>query len=278
MVYLNGDYVRLGDAKVSVLDRGFIFGDGIYEVVPIYNGRPFLMDGHLQRLMRSLKAIEINTNKTIHDWESLFLNMIKRSEVEIGMVYLQVTRGVAKRNHAYPQQATPTIFCMVTAHTRPSDDVRNNGLKVVSMPDERWLHCQIKSVSLLGNIMAKQYAVKHGVDDVIQFRDGLLTEGSSCNVWVVRHGILRAPLRDNYILEGIRYGMMEQLAKELDVGFEARPISKIEVQQADEIMVTSATKEVLPVTLLDGQAVGQGRPGPVYAKFRAAYDKRIANN
>lgn len=277
-VYLNGEYLRLGDAHISVLDRGFIFGDGIYEVVPVYGGQPFLMAEHLRRLTRSLKAIEIDPGKTTEDWEALILDMIQRSGQDTGMVYLQITRGVAKRDHAYPQGCTPTVFCMVTPHARPGAAVREKGLRAVSMPDERWLHCEIKSISLLGNVLAKQYAVRHGVDDVLQFRGGLLTEGSSCNVWIVRHGVLRAPLRDQHILEGIRYGLMEQLAGQLGIAFESRPITQVEVQQADEILVTSATKEILPVTQLDGHPVGLGTPGPVYARLRAAYDARIAAN
>jgi D-alanine transaminase len=277
IVYVNGEYVRLGDAKISVLDRGFIFGDGIYEVVPAYNGKPFRMKEHLARLERSLGAIRIDTGKSTADWEQLVHDMLKRSGLGDCMVYLQVTRGVAKRDHGFPQDCEPTVFCMVSPFKRPDAHKREDGLSVVSMPDLRWLHCEIKSVSLLGNVLAKQHAVDAGVDEVVQFRDGHLSEGSSCNIWVVKDGVLLAPVRDHFILEGIRYAFLEQLAAKAGVKFESRPISREEVEQADELMLSSATKEVLPITRYDGKPVGSGKPGPVYAKLRAGYDEAIAN-
>ncbi|TAM82905.1 MAG: D-amino acid aminotransferase [Candidimonas sp.] len=277
LVYLNGDYVRLGDAKVSVLDRGFIFGDGIYEVVPAYDGKPFRMKQHLARLERSLGAVRIETGKSTAEWEHLVVDMIKRSGLGDCMAYLQVTRGVAKRDHGFPLHALrPTIFCMVSPFTRPDAHKREQGMSVVGMPDERWLHCEIKSVSLLGNVLAKQFAVDAGVDDVIQFRDGNLSEGSSCNIWVVKGGTLLAPLRDHFILEGIRYAFLAELAAEAGVAFESRVIARAEVEHADELLLSSATKEVLPIVRYDGRPVGNGRPGPVYAKLRAGYDRAIA--
>ena len=276
VVYLNGEYVRLGDAKISVLDRGFIFGDGIYEVVPAYGGKPFLMDEHLARLERSLKAVSIDTGLSTTDWERLILDMLARANLDTCMVYLQVTRGVAKRDHAYPKQCRPTIFCMVSPLNRPGAAARENGMIAVSMPDERWSHCEIKSVSLLGNIFAKQYALDHGADEVLQFRGNHLSEGSSCNIWIVKNNVLRAPQRNHLILEGIRYGFLETLAAIDGIPFESRPISREEVAQADEILLTSATKEILPITQLDGRPVGSGRPGPIYAHLRAAYDEHIA--
>ncbi|MBV6305520.1 D-amino acid aminotransferase [Candidimonas humi] len=277
LVYLNGEYVRLGDAKVSVLDRGFIFGDGIYEVVPAYGRKPFRMDSHLARLERSLKAIGIKLDMSRADWEKLVRDMLVRASSDDAMVYIQVTRGVAKRDHAFPAKAPkPTVFCMVSPFKRPAAAAREQGLSTVSMPDVRWLHCEIKSVSLLGNVLAKQHAVEAGVDEVIQFRDGFLSEGSSCNIWVVKNGTVLGPVRDNLILEGIRYGFIEELARAAGVPFESRRISREEVEQADELMLTSATKEVLPIVSLDGKPVGNGKPGPVYARLRAGYDKAIA--
>lgn len=276
MVYLNGDYVRLGDARISVLDRGFIFGDGIYEVVPAYGGKPFLMQEHLARLARSLKAVRIDTGKTAADWEHLILDVLTRSGLDTCMAYLQVTRGVAKREHAFPKNCRPTVFCMVSPMQRPNAAQRELGLSAVSMPDERWLHCEIKSVSLLGNVFAKQFAVDAGVDDVLQFRNGHLSEGSSSNIWVVKDQVLRAPVRDHLILEGIRYGFLERLAAQAEIAFESRPITRQEVDRADEILLTSATKEVLPITRLDGRPVGTGTPGPIYARLRTAYDEAIA--
>lgn len=276
IAYLNGDFVRLADARVSVLDRGFIFGDGIYEVVPVYNGKPFRMAGHLARLERSLAAVGIDANKTTGQWESLIQALITRGGLGDCMVYLQITRGVAKRDHAFPKQASPTVFGMVTPFKRPGPLQREQGLSAVSMPDIRWLHCEIKSISLLGNVLAKQHAVEAGVDEVIQFRDGFLSEGSSCNIWIAKDGKLMAPPRSNLILEGIRYGLVEELTQISGIAFEARPITQDEVDTADEIMLTSASKEILPITRYEGKPVGLGNPGPVYKALRAEYDRVIA--
>ncbi|MBC2768898.1 D-amino acid aminotransferase [Pusillimonas minor] len=278
IVYLNGQYVRLGDAKVSVLDRGFVFGDGIYEVVPVYAGKPFRMAHHIARLQRSLKAISIQVGFTDDQWADLFLDMVARTAPAMAgvsenvMIYLQVTRGVAKRDHAFPAHATPTVFCMVSPFKRPGAGQREKGLSTISIPDVRWLHCHIKSVSLLGNVLAKQAAVEAGVDEVVQFRDGYLSEGASTNIWVVRNGMLLAPEPNHLILEGVRYRFIEGLAQKAGIPFEARPVSRTEVDTADELMLSSATKEVLPIVLHDGRPVGSGRPGPVYAALRAAYD------
>src|SRR5690606_5820144 len=231
IVYLNGQYVRLGDARISVLDRGFIFGDGIYDVVPAYAGRPFRMDEHLARLERSLASIQITVDKTRADWEQLVTDMLQRSGLQNCIVYIQVTRGVAKRDHAFPTGITPTVFCMVSPFQRPDAAARDEGLSAVSIPDLRWLRCEIKSVSLLGNVLAKQAAVEAGVDEVLQFRDGMLTEGASCNVWLAKGGTLLAPPRSNLILEGIRYRFLEELAMQAGVPFEARAITEAEVDE-----------------------------------------------
>ena len=221
-VYLNGEFLPLSGAKISVLDRGFIFGDGIYDVVPVYNRKPFRMANHLARLESSLKQIGI---------------------------------------------ASPL--------TRAGKAAREKGLRAVSIPDDRWLHCDIKSVSLLGNVLAKQAAVQAGVDEVIQFRGDRLTEGASCNIWVVKNGRLIAPPKDNLVLEGIRYGLLEELARDAGIPFELRPVTRAEVADADELMISSATREVLPVVELDGKPVGAGVPGPVYGRLRQAYDAQI---
>lgn len=275
IVYLSGDYVRLGDATISVLDRGFIFGDGIYDVVPAYQGKPFQMEDHLARLERNLAALSLETGFTRQDWEGLVLDILARSgKGRDSMVYIQVTRGVAKRDHAFPEGVRPTIFCMVTPFDRPHTQ-REHGVRAISIEDLRWLRCDIKSISLLGNVLAKQQAVEAGVDEVVQFRDGWLTEGASSNIWVVKDGVLLAPPRNQYILEGVRYRLLEQLAAQADIAFEARPISQEEVQQADELMMSSATREVLPIVELDGQPVGAGIPGPIYNCLRQGYDALI---
>jgi len=276
-VYLNGEFLRLDEAKVSVLDRGFIFGDGIYEVVPVYNGNAFRMAEHLDRLDRSLAALRIASPLDRAGWIDLVAELIARGGMPTCLIYLQVTRGVYKRDHAFPPEpVAPTVFGMASAWSPPSAEQRARGISAIGIPDERWLHCEIKSVSLLGNVLARQQAVDAHVDEVVQFRDGYLTEGSSSNIWVVSQGKLLAPPKNNLILEGIRYGLLGELAAEAGIPFEARRITREEVERADELLVTSATKEVLPILSLDGKPVGSGKPGPVYAQLRAGYDARIA--
>lgn len=276
IVYLNGEYLRLGDARIPVLDRGFIFGDGIYDVVPAYGGRPFRMDEHLARLERNLQAIRIGVDLQRSDWETLVTDLIRRSGLGDCMAYIQVTRGVAKRDHGFPgNNVQPTVFCMVSPFVRPDATQREQGLSAVSIPDQRWLRCEIKSISLLGNVLAKQAAVDAGVDEVLQFRDGFLSEGAASNVWIAKDNVLLAPPRSNLILEGIRYRLLEELAMQAGVPFEARPVPEHDVDDADEIMMTSATKEILPITTYNGKPVGTGQPGPVYEKLRKGYDQAI---
>jgi D-alanine transaminase len=277
LAYLNGEFLRLQDAKISVLDRGFVFGDGIYEVVPVYEGRPFRMDEHLARLERSMAAIRIVAPFDRAGWMDLVQGLIERSLTPSCVVYLQITRGVAKRDHGFPADpGTPTVFGMTSPFARPTAAQRETGVALISIPDERWLHCDIKSVSLLGNVLAKQRAADAGADEVVQFRDGMLTEGATCNIWVAAGGKLLAPPKNHLLLEGVRYGLMAELAQEAGIPFEMRPISRAEVEAADELMVSSATREVLPVRTLDGKQVGAGRPGPVYSAVRQGYDARIA--
>ena len=276
-VYLNGEKLPLSQAKISVLDRGFVFGDGVYEVVPGYNRKPFRLKEHLARLMRSLNKIEIHTGKDEAFWEELVRSLMQEAPWDDNYVYIQVTRGVAKRDHAFPNpEVSPTIFAMSSPFKRLTEQERTVGVKALSFEDMRWLHCDIKSVSLLGNVLAKQYAVSHGVQDVVQFRDGLLTEGASSNIWVVKNGTLVAPKRDNRILEGIRYALLAELAQKVGVPFDERDVRREEVEQADELLLTAATREVVAITSYDNRPVGDGTPGPVFKKLRQAYDEVLA--
>lgn len=278
LVYLNGEYLPLSQASVSVLDRGFVFGDGIYEVVPIYHHKPFRMQEHLDRLDRSLGKIDIMPPMGRDQWLALIDELLRHHpDMDTAMVYIQVTRGVAKRDHAFPNPPVkPTVFAMVAPMTPPGQALRTQGVRAVSIDDIRWLHCDIKSVSLLGNVLAKQAAVKAGVEEVIQFRDGFLTEGAACNVWVVEDGKVYGAPKDHRVLEGIRYGLFESLCQQCGLTFVLEPISQSRVHQAQELMVSSATREVLPVVQLDGKPVGDGQPGPVYGRLRQAYDECLA--
>ena len=271
LVYLNGEMTPLSEAKIPVLDRGFIFGDGVYEVIPIYQRRMFRAEHHMARLFRSLDKIGIPNPHDLAGWMALINQVVEAYPADDQMVYLQVTRGVAKRAHAFPATVVPTVFIMTNPLVLPAAAVRDKGVACVSMEDKRWLHCEIKSVSLLGNVLAAQYASENEATEAIQFRDGMLTEGSSSNVWIVKDGMLAGPPKDNLILEGIRYGLIQELCAAHGIPLETRRISREEVFAADEIMLSSATKEVLPVTRIDGQAVGNGAPGPIYARLYEAY-------
>ncbi|MFM0738328.1 D-amino acid aminotransferase [Paraburkholderia xenovorans] len=285
IVFLNGELVPLSEARVPVLDRGFIFGDGIYEVAPLYphagGGRTaFRFRQHLARLARSLDKIGIANPFDDAGWRELIDRVVAANEADAGLstnqdaiAYIQVTRGVAKRGHAFPAGIKPTVFVMVSPLHLPGEAQRAQGVRCVTAEDRRWLNCDIKSVSLLGNVLMAQYAAENGAFETIQFRDGVLTEGSSSNVWMVKDGALYAPPRSNKILEGIRYGLIEELASECGICFEAREIAEAELRDADEIVVSSATKEVLPVTQLDGRPVGTGKPGAVFAALYAAYQR-----
>lgn len=276
-VYLNGDILPLSQATISVLDRGFIFGDGIYEVVPVYSRKPFRLEQHVARLMRSLDKISLQTGNTAEEWQQLMTMMAQRAPWDNSLVYLQVTRGVVKRDHAFPNPPVkPTIFLMAAPRVAPSVKEIEQGLRTVSMLDMRWLHCDIKSVSLLGNVLAKQYAVERGVDDVIQFRDGYLSEASSANIWVVKDGAVIAPPKDNLVLEGVRYGLIEELCQAEGIPLHLRPVSQEEVEQADELFLSSATKEILPITELDAKPIANGKVGPIYKALKQAYGKVLA--
>ncbi|WP_343669025.1 aminotransferase class IV [Paraburkholderia heleia] len=288
LVWLNGGITPLSEARIPVLDRGFIFGDGIYEVVPVYalaDGEgtvrvPFRIAQHLARLTRSLEKVGIANPFDEAGWRALVARLIEANEAALALArdahatfYVQVTRGVAPRGHAFPAAATPTVFAMVNPLKLPGVAQREHGVRCVSAEDKRWLNCDIKSTSLLGNVLMAQHAAENDAFETIQLRDGWLTEASSSNVWVVKGGVLCAPPRSNRILEGIRYGLIEALADECGVRFEAREIAEAELREADEILVTSATKEVLAVVALDGKPVGGGKPGPVYAALYAAYQR-----
>ena len=274
VVYLNGQFVPLSQANVSVLDRGFIFGDGIYDVIPVYQREMFRPMQHLERLTRSLASVGIDNIYSNEQWLRIIANLMENSEGSDLLVYIQVTRGVApRRAHAFPLNTQPTVFIMVNAMSAPSKEMRERGVACVTMQDMRWLHCDIKSTSLLGNVLAAQNAAQHGAVETIQFRDGFLTEASASNVWIVKNQTLLGPKKNNLVLEGIRYGLFEELCAKHVIPFEMRVIAQDEVFAADEVLLSSATKEILPVTLIDSKPVDLGKPGPMYAKLYAIYQE-----
>lgn len=271
VVYLNEQFMPLSEARIPVLDRGFIFGDGVYDVVPVYQRKMFRAHEHLDRLARSMQAIGIVDPYSREQWLALIERLINDFDADDQVVYIQVTRGVAPRAHAFPAEAKPTVFMMATPFKAPTPTMREQGVACVTMEDKRWLHCNIKSTSLLGNVLAAQNAAEHGVTETILFRDGLLTEASASNVWIVKDGVVLGPKKSNQVLEGIRYGLFEELCAANDIPFELRDITVDEVLNADEVLLSSAVKEVLPVTLIDGRPVGDGAPGPMYRRLYALY-------
>lgn len=271
IVYLNGELSPVSEAKVSVLDRGFIYGDGIYDVIPMYARKAFRGPQHLARLSRSLKMIGIENPYNDAGWMALIGKVVDANGLQDQVVYIQVTRGVAKRAHAFPQGVKPTVFIMTNPLVAPSAETVAHGVSAVSLEDKRWLNCQIKSTSLLGNVLAAEYAAENDVIEAIQFRDGFLTEGSSSNIWVVKDGALMAPPKDNLILEGIRYELLAELSQQAGIPFESRRITREEVFAADEILLTSASKEVIPIVKIDGKAIGSGKPGAVFKQLHKAY-------
>jgi len=281
LCYLNGDYARLCDAKVSVLDRGFIFGDGIYEVVPAYGGRLFRFDEHMARLARSLAKVRIPNPLAPAQWLEHSRKLVAALQAETGaadqLVYLQVTRGVAPRDHVMPADPVPTVFMMANPVKPPTAEQRRQGVACISARDFRWEHADIKSTSLLGNVLARQMSADRGALETVMFRDGFLTEASSSNVWVVHEGAVLGAPKSEHVLEGIRYELLRELCEENGIAFNLRPVPESDVNSADELLLTSATKEVLPVTSLDGTPVGhgalRGKPGPVYARLYEAYQR-----
>ncbi|HEY8708342.1 MAG TPA: D-amino acid aminotransferase [Burkholderiaceae bacterium] len=281
LCYLNGEYSSLRDAKVSVLDRGFIFGDGIYEVVPAYGGKLFRFDEHLTRLDRSLAKLRIANPHSREQWlercRTLISALIAQSGANDQLVYIQITRGVAPRDHVMPADVRPTVFMMCSVMKPATPEQRHAGVACVTARDFRWERGDIKSISLLGNVLARQMSADHGATETIMFRDGHLTEAAASNVWVVHEGAVLGPPKSEHVLEGIRYDLIRELCEEVGIAYNLRPIAEADVFSADEVLLSSATKEVLPVTTLDGQPVGhgamRGKPGPVYARLFEAYQR-----
>ncbi len=277
--YLDGAVVPQRDAKVSVLDRGFIFGDGIYEVVPVYAGCLFGFRSHMARLARSLDEIGIPNPHTEQQWLDIAQQLLRACAPEPQQaLYLQVTRGVAPREHTIPQGLTPTVFAMLNPTKPVSAAQRAEGVACVTAEDFRWKKAHIKSTSLLGAVLARHISATVGAAETVMFRDGLLSEASASNVWVVKDDAVTGVTPDELVLRGIRYGVIERLCYDAGIAFTLGPVTREQVFTADELLLSSASKEVLPVTRLDGQQIGSGRPGPVYERLYALYQRAKASD
>ncbi len=282
--YLNGQFKPLSQATVSVLDRGFVFGDGIYEVVPVYGRRLFRFDEHMARLERSLAKIRIANPLSREAWlercRQLVAALAEAEGADDQVVYLQVTRGVAPRDHVMPEGIAPTVFMMSNPMKPATAEQRHHGVACTTARDFRWERGDIKSISLLGNVLARQLSADHGALETVMFRDGWLTEASASNVWIAKDGALLGPPKSEHVLEGIRVELLRELCEDVGIAYNLKPISEAEVAAADEVILSSATKEVLPVTKIDGEPVGhgalRGKPGPVYARLYEAYQRAKA--
>ncbi len=273
MIYLNGSFMPIEEARIPVLDRGFMFGDGVYELIPVYSRRPFRLREHLRRLQHSLDGIRLENPHPEEQWANLIRQVIDSNEGEDQSVYLQVTRGVAKRDHAFPKGVAPTVFIMSSSLATPPRELLAAGVPAITASDNRWMRCDIKAIALLPNVLLRQLAVDAGAVETVLLRDGFLTEGSASNIFVVRGGALLAPPKSHLMLPGITYDVVLELARNGRLPCEVREVPETELRSADEILLTSSTKEVMPITVLDGKPVGGGQPGPVFRRLYLLYQE-----
>lgn len=273
IVHLNGQFCPLEHASVSVMDRGFLFGDGVYEVVPVYDRKPFRLAEHLQRLADSLDKVRITNPHSQDEWRDLVLEMIARNDAEDQSIYIQLTRGAAPvRNHAFPEPTVaPTVFMMSEPLPMPTEAQLKQGVTAVSATDIRWQRCDIKGSSLLANCLLKQQATDNAAAETVLFRDGFLTEGAASNIFVVHQGTILAPQKNHHMLSGITYDVVLELAAEHGIPFSVLDITEEQTRSADELWLSSSTKEILAIVTLDGQPIGNGQPGPIYQHMSALY-------
>lgn len=273
-VYLNGEYIPLSEAKVSVLDRGFLFGDGVYEVIPAYAGQLFCLDAHLQRLTNSLNGIRLSVPLDREQWLEILQPLLIEGDAQY--IYLQITRGVAdKRDHAFPEQCEPTLFAMCSVIV-PFD--YSQGVKAITLDDMRWELCNIKATTLLANLLLRQQAVDKGCAEAILIKDGYATEGAASNIFAVIEGVLMTPPKNNKILPGITRDVIIDIAKANGISVCEDVISLDALQNASEIWLTSSTREILPVSTLDNMPVGNGKIGSVWQAMQVLFQeyKRVA--
>jgi D-alanine transaminase len=272
-VFLNGQFTPDADARISVFDRGFVFGDGVYELVPVYSRQPFRLDHHLRRLHASLEGIRLANPYGMNGWRDLILQLIELHDFADQSVYIQVTRGVAPRDHPFPKGVPPTVFMFSQPLVTAPAGLKHAGVCAVTAVDNRWSRCNIKAISLLANILLRQQAVDAECAETVMLRDGWLTEGTASNIFVVKNGVLLAPPPSNLMLTGITYDVVLELAASNGIPLAVRPISEVEVRGADELWMTSSTREIMAIVKLDGAVVGAGVPGPMARQMDALYQR-----
>ncbi len=273
-VYLNGEFLPTSEAKVSVLDRGFLFGDGVYEVIPVYGGRLFRLSRHLQRLHDSLAAIRLSNPLSDAQWQQILQELVERNGCGDQSLYLQITRGVGKREHAFPATPSPTLFAMSTPVSK-AVPIKEDGICAITVEDIRWRLCQIKAITLLPNVLLHQQALDAGAGEAIMLRDGKLSEGSASNVFVVSNGVVATPPSSNLLLPGITRDLILELCQRHHVPCEVRTIDEGQLRNADEIWLTSSTRGIIPVIELDGSPLSAGRPGPLWELINSHYQAYI---
>lgn len=271
MIYLNGKFMPIEEACIPVLDRGFIFGDGVYEVIPVYSRKPFRLAEHLKRLQHSLDGIRLKNPFGDDAWQHLLEQVIAQNDGEDQYLYLHITRGVAKRDHAFPVNVAPTVFIMSNPLLPPSAEMLVGGAAAITATDNRWVRCDVKAISLLPNVLLRQLAVDEQALETILIRDGFLTEGAASNIFIVKNNVLLVPPKSNLMLPGITYDVVLELAAANQIENQVRQISEAEIRCADEILLTSSTKEIMPITTLDKRPVGDGKPGKLFARLHTLY-------
>jgi len=272
--YLNGEFLPLADTQVSVMDRGFLFGDGVYEVIPVYGGRLFRLAHHLKRLHNSLNAVRIANPLSIDAWETMLTDLVDRNAGGDQAIYLQVTRGVAdKRDHAFPENITPTLFAMSTAMAASVDIDTVTGTSVITLPDIRWKLCNIKAITLLPNVMLRQQAIDGDCAEAILIKDGFAIEGAASNLFIVRNGLLITPPNGPALLPGITRDLIIELAANHAIPFREADITEEALFSADEVWLTSSTREISPVTRLDDTVISGGVPGPLWRRMITLYQE-----
>lgn len=273
VIYLNGEYVN-EDASISYNDRGIQFGDGIYEVVRVYHGVLFTATEHFERLQRSADEIAIQLEQSVQDFIDICYTLIERNHIDNGTVYVQVTRGDAPRNHAFPDNVKPNVLLYTNTSERPMQDMQQ-GIKAITAEDIRWLRCDIKSLNLLGNILNKQKAVVNGAKEAIQIRNGIVTEGASSNVYIVKDGKIITHPANHFILNGITRRVIKNIAAQESIPFEEFTFDEKALKNADEVFISSTSQEVMPVVEIDGENINQGQVGPITKQLQTKFDEQI---
>ena len=273
VVFLNGVFCAPEEASVSVLDRGFLLGDGIYEVIPAYHGKLFRLTEHLERMQRSLDAIHLKNPHSFDQWNNLLSGLVEKNGGGNLSVYMQITRGVAKRDHAFPKDVRPTVFAMANVIGPLDPVIEQQGITALTVNDDRWQHCDIKSISLLPNVLLRQQAVEQGYAESILIRDGYVTEGAASNVFIVSDSVVITPPNGPFILPGVTRDLVLELAAANNIGHAERPISKGELLAADEVWLTSSTREILPVVRIGEHKIGIGCPGEMWKQLIVFYRK-----